>query len=263
MKHVKPEAYLVAQPSVDYDALAAYLLEVGVEDPEGSVINHMPANDGEALVMIGGKLCYRSWEPGLNSNVTKIREDAGEYLGNILKSGHGSVLEHANYSFILHNVSRVLTHELVRHRAGMAYSQESLRFVRLDDLPFWFPDWAVLDSELLQRSMHLLAKMEDHQRWMADHFGLDDEGVPFSEKKHKTSFMRRFAPEGVATGILATINVRALRHIIYMRTALGAEEEIRLVMDQVAEKALEAVPNLMQDYSPNEHREWIPEFLKV
>ena len=43
---------------------------------------------------------------------------------------------------MLHNVSRVATHELVRHRAGVAVSQESLRFVRLDDLPFWFPEWA-------------------------------------------------------------------------------------------------------------------------
>lgn len=200
---------------------------------------------------------------GLNANVTKIREDPEEYLGNILKSGHGSVLEHANYSFILHNVSRVLTHELVRHRAGVAVSQESLRFVRLTDLPFWFPDWAKADALLLERSMDLLSHMEDHQRWMAEHFNLDGEGVAFSTKKHLTSFMRRFAPEGVATGMLVTINVRALRHIIAMRTALGAEEEIRLVFDQVAEKALEAVPNLMQDYSPNENREWIPEFFKV
>ncbi len=174
-----------------------------------------------------------------------------------------SVLEHANYSFIFHNVSRVFTHEMVRHRAGVAVSQESMRFVRLTDIPFWFPDWAHADSELMERSMSLLHTMEEHQRWMADRFGLDDEGVPFHEKKHKTSFMRRFAPDGVATGMLCTINVRALRHIIYMRTALGAEEEIRLVMDAVAEKSLEAVPNLMQDYSPNEDREWVPTWLKV
>ena len=46
------------------------------------------------------------------------------------------------FSFVLHNVSRVVTHELVRHRPGTAVSQESLRFVRLTDIPFWFPDWA-------------------------------------------------------------------------------------------------------------------------
>ena len=81
----------------------------------------------------GGRLCYRSWEPGLNPNVTKVRTDQDEYLRNILKQKHGSVLEHISYSFVFHNVSRVLTHELVRHRAGTAISQESMRFVRLDD----------------------------------------------------------------------------------------------------------------------------------
>ncbi len=75
--------------------------------------------------------------------------------------------------------------------------------------------------------------------------------------------MRRFAPDGVATGMLCTINVRSIRHIVYMRTALGAEEEIRLVMDDVANLALKATPNLMQDYTPNENQEWVPEFLKI
>ena len=64
---------------------------------------------------------------GANPNVSKVRADRREYFANILRSAHGSVLEHANYSFALRNVSRVLTHELVRHRAGSAFSQESLR----------------------------------------------------------------------------------------------------------------------------------------
>ena len=93
----------------------------------------------------------RPWAPGLNANVSKVREDSAEYLRNILKSGHGSVLEHANFTFLFHNVSRVFTHELVRHRAGAAYSQESMRFVRLTDIPFWFPDWAKADKELMPK----------------------------------------------------------------------------------------------------------------
>ena len=282
-----------------------YLALVGGESSADRV-QGVQAPDGEALVEFGGRLCYRSWEPGLNANVTKVREDSMEYLGNILKSGHGSVTEHANFSFVLHNISRVLTHEIVRHRAGAAYSQESMRFVRLTDIPFWFPEWARLgDTELMERSVVLLHAMEDHQTWMADHFDLDamkrcpdcqgkgkvwvparDAGVdepnngferpcmkcegsgevskvPFSEKKHKTSFMRRFAPDGVSTGILCTFNIRTIRHIVYMRTALGAEEEIRLVADDIARLAEEAFPNLMQDYAVNEYQEWVPDFIKV
>lgn len=260
----RPEVFLVAYPTLDWAEIRRYLREVGGEALEwADRVQPSGLSDGEALVEFGGRLCYRSWAPGLNVNVSRIRTDSHDYLGNILESHHGSVIEHANYSFVMHNVSRVFTHELVRHRAGAAYSQESMRFVRLDDIPFWFPEWARDDPDVMARSIDLLEQMERHQRWMAQHFGLDDPGVPFSEKKAKTSFMRRFAPDGVATGVLCTMNIRTLRHVIYMRTAFGAEEEIRLVMDDVAYQCLEKFPDLMQDYSPNENREWIPEWIKV
>ena len=68
-------------------------------------------NSGELIVEFAGRACYRSWEPGLNPNVTKIRTDQREYFANILRSGHGSVLEHASYSFALRNVSRVFCYD--------------------------------------------------------------------------------------------------------------------------------------------------------
>lgn len=260
----KPEVFLVASPTLDWPVIRKYLASVDERALEwADRIEASDLSDGEALVELGGRLCYRSWTEGLNPNVRQVRRDSTAYLGNILSSHHGSVIEHANYSFVLHHVSRVLTHELVRHRVGAAYSQESMRFVRLDDIPFWFPEWAREDPDVMARSLDLLHQMEAHQRWMADHFGLDDPTVAFSEKKAKTSFMRRFAPDGVATGILATWNIRTLRHIIYMRTALGAEEEIRLVLDEVARLCADRFPDLMQDYDPNENREWIPTWIKV
>jgi thymidylate synthase (FAD) len=172
------------------------------------------------------------------------------------------VLEHASFSFVLHNVSRVTTHELVRHRPGTAISQESLRFVRLNDIPFWFPDWARKDDELMARATALLEQMEQFQLWMADHFGLDDDGVPFHEKKHKTSFMRRFAPDGVATGLLWTANVRALRHTIEARTDPGAEEEIRLIFGKIGQLMQAEAPALFGDYTV-EDGSWIPRWRKV
>jgi thymidylate synthase (FAD) len=268
MRMTEPEVFLVARPQIDWDEVGAYLKEVGGESwltrlADQRLISEIEQDPADLLVEIGGRLCYRSWEPGLNANVSKVREDSGEYLDNVLKSGHGSVLEHANYSFVFHNVSRVFTHELVRHRAGMAYSQESMRFVRLTDIPFWFPEWAREDEVLMERSRILLSFMEEHQVWMADHFGLDDEGVPFAEKKAKTSFMRRFAPDGVSTGILATGNIRALRHEITMRTAEGAEEEIRLIFDRVAEIMQEEAPLLFKDYTRTTTGEWLTPYVKV
>jgi thymidylate synthase (FAD) len=214
------------------------------------------------LVEFAGRLCYRSWKPGLNPNVTKVRADHAGYLRNILKQGHGSVLEHVSWSFVFHNVSRVFTHELVRHRAGTAISQESMRYVRLEDIGFWVPEW-VDDPHVLEQISVFLARAEWLQRFLAIKFGLDDPGTPFSEKKHKTSFMRRFAPDGVATGIMWTANVRELRHVIEARTALGAEEEIRLVFAEVARIMKDEAPALFGDFTEQENGAWVPEWSKV
>jgi len=261
MRSVQPEVFLVARPEIDYPSLAAYLQQVG---GEGWLqrLDRGDLDDAQNLAEFAGKICYRAWEPGLNPNVSKVRNDHEKYLANILASAHGSVLEHASFSFVLHNVSRVATHELVRHRPGVAISQESLRFVRLADIPFWFPDWALADAELMKRSTALLEQMEEFQRWMADHFGLDEDSVPFHEKKHKTSFMRRFAPDGVATGLLWTANIRTLRHTIEARTDSGAEEEIRLLFGKIGDLMRAEAPALFGDYTV-EDGAWIPRWRKV
>lgn len=261
MRAVEPQVHLIGRPDLDYDEIAAYLSDVGGESWLERV-DRGELDDAQNLAEFAGRICYRSWEPGLNPNVTRIRTDQDKYLQNILASAHGSVLEHVSFNFVFHNVSRVATHELVRHRAGVAVSQESLRFVRLDDLPFWFPDWAQQDAELMSRAQGLLEQIEEFQRWMAGHFGLDDEGVPFAEKKAKTSFMRRFAPEGLGTGLVWTANIRTLRHVIENRTAPGAEEEIRLLFGKVGELMVKEAPALFGDYTI-EDGAWVPGWRKV
>ncbi len=117
MRSVQPEVFLVAQPAIDYDQLAAYLREVGGEQwLERLDRGDLPAGDGHAsdaenLAEFAGKMCYRAWEPGLNPNVRRVRNDHQAYLQNILKQAHGSVLEHASFTFVLHNVSRVFCYD--------------------------------------------------------------------------------------------------------------------------------------------------------
>jgi thymidylate synthase (FAD) len=262
MRSVQPEVFLVARPSIDYGELAAYLREVGGTGWLERLDRGESASDAENIAEFAGKMCYRAWEPGLNPNVSRVRNDHDAYLRNILKQSHGSVLEHASFTFVLHNVSRVLTHELVRHRPGTAVSQESLRFVRLDDIPFWFPDWAREDPELMKRATAVVEQLEEFQHWMAGHFGLDEEGTAMHEKKHKTSFMRRFAPDGVGTGVVWTANIRTLRHTIEARTDPGAEEEIRLVFSRIGELMRAEAPALFGDYEITDGA-WVPQWRKV
>jgi thymidylate synthase (FAD) len=215
---------------------------------------------GELLVEFAGRTCYRSWEPGLNPNVTRVRTDRREYFENLLRSYHGSVLEHANYSLVFHDVSRVFTHELVRHRAGSAFSQESLRYVRLTDIGFRLPP--VLEP-IRDKVLSLVERLEEFQVSSAEELGLDDEGVPFHVKKEVTSALRRLAPIGLSTDIIWTANVRTLRHVIEMRTAPGAEEELRLVFDQVAQVMRQEAPDLFQDFRRQDDGSWVPEYRKV
>lgn len=276
MKETKPQVYLVARPSVDYLTLANFIKSQGGDDYAHRLLRDMsiPGTVGistpgtvvrdaaAALIEAAGRLCYRSWEPGLNRNVTKVRTDRENYLANILAQRHGSVLEHAQYTFIFENVSRVLTHELVRHRVGVGISQESLRYVRLtENLPFWVPDWAGEDEELQQRVREFIGVSEDMQQWLTSHFDIDSK--PFHEKKRLTSFMRRFAPEGLTTSIMWSANIRTLRHVIETRTALGAEEEVRFVFGEVARKMVNEVPELFGDFEETAHGEWVPKWSKV
>ncbi len=262
MRDVQPQVYLVSAPALDYEEIEEYLKDVGGESWLERIYREGD-DDAQNLVEFAGRFCYRSWEPGLNPNVTRIRTEQKDYLENILSSQHGSVLEHAQFTFALHNVSRVFTHEQVRHRVGTAISQESLRFVRLDDLSFWFPDWAKEDDELHEKALRLIGQMEDFQMWMAEHFGLDDDGRTFAYKKARTSFMRRFAPEGLATGMVWSANIRTLRHTIETRTAEGAEEEIRIVFDKIGQIMRQECPLLFGDYEVNDAGAWIPGWRKV
>lgn len=249
MKLVTPSVHLISRPQIDWWALTKYLeSEIGVKTDWGdSRVGRIP--EGEALIEFMARLCYRSFEAGLNPNVTKIRENRADYFDNILSSRHGSVLAHAHYSFVFHNVSRVFTHEIVRHSAGTDISQESLRYVRLDNIKMWLPDWAEKDSKLIAQLIPIVENLEKFQRWMAEHFKLDDPGTSFHEKKIKTSFMRRLAPEGLATSIGMTFNVRALRHILETRYTSQAEEEMSVVMPLLFDIMKKECPILFNDYT--------------
>jgi thymidylate synthase (FAD) len=257
-----PTVHLIARPALNVGGMRAYLADVGgetwlerrLEEADGA------PNAGELLVEFGGRACYRSWEPGLNPNVTRVRTDQREYFENILSSAHGSVLEHANYSFALRSVSRVATHEIVRHRAGSAFSQESLRYVRLTDIGFRVPPAL---EPVRDKVIDIVEQLEELQVSAAQELGIDADGVPFHVKKEVTSALRRIAPIGLSTDIIWTANVRTLRHVIEMRTAPGAEEELRLIFGQVADIMRAEAPGLFQDFARNGDGTWAPRYSKV
>ena len=219
-------------------------------------------NDTEFLIEVSGRMCYKSYGVGLNPNVTKIREDSRDYVTNVLAKGDGSILEHATVTFAFLNVSRVCSHEIVRHRAGTAISQESLRYVRPRDVSCWVPpDLQKISSEF-EEAVQAITK-QYHE--LESKFDWDK--MSFEEKKRVTSALRRILPDGMATNMVWSANHRTLRWVIEMRTDPSAEVEIRKVFGQVAEILIQDYPLLYGDFSkkllPDGTFQYTPEYSKV
>ena len=240
---VEPKVFLIGETQANPEGISALLEHYGVPDWTSDA-----ESASERLIEIYGRCCYRSFGTGLNPNITRVRKTNKSYLTNTLEKGDGSIFEHAVANFFFADVSRVFTHELVRHRAGTAMSQESLRYARLTDVN-WYAPVAIRESvegmEIYARTMEQLAQLQTE---LAELFEIDEGDTSMPRKKELTSAFRRVLPIGLATNIGWSANMRAIRHVIEQRTAPWAEEEIRLVFGQVAEIAIERWANIFADY---------------
>jgi thymidylate synthase (FAD) len=248
MHTVKPKVFKIAQTTLDYDGLEAMLNEQEWMTPHVETLIHDAQHgdvvEAEVLTELSGRICYRSFAPGLNPNVTKIRTDSKEYIRNTLEKGDGSIFEHASVTFAFINVSRIFTHELVRHRVGVAISQESMRYVRITDIGMWMPD----ELSAPQRAVfeEAVGVAEDFYKNLEASVPWDAMTMP--QKKAATSALRRIVPGGIATNIIWTTNHRNLRHVLEMRTDPAAEIEIRMVFDEVGRLCKETWPLIYQDF---------------
>jgi thymidylate synthase (FAD) len=82
---------------------------------------------------------------------------------------------------------------------------------------------------------------------IAERLGLDNPQMPFALKKKLQSAIRRLLPNGMGNHIIVTANHRAWRHILEARGSLGAEEEIRNIVFEVARQLEEKFPAIYQD----------------
>jgi thymidylate synthase (FAD) len=223
---------------------------------------HLQPNESEFLIELAGRTCYKSFGVGLNPNVTTIRDNPRDYITNVLEKGDGSILEHATVTFAFLDVSRIFTHELVRHRAGTAISQESLRYVRPRDIDLWLPPDLQPASKQFYESIQEITK---HYHDLEALFDWDE--MTFEQKKRLTSALRRILPAGIATNIIWTANHRTIRWVIEMRTDPSAEVEIRKVFGKVAEICISDYPLLYSDFTcrelPDGTRQYAPKFSKV
>lgn len=209
-------------------------------------------NEEAELVQLAGQLCYLSF----GEKRTPFAEN-DKYIQRILEAGHGSVLEHSSFSVLLYGIDRACTHELVRHRAGMAYSQVSQRYVGGEHLRFVLPFEYQGHDELMERFRR---KCERDATYYAEQTELLKTVIPQYEGETATDWRKRIQscareglPNSTEAPILVTGNARAWRHVFGMRCGMKADVRIRRPMVEALKVLREKSENLFADFEITKH----------
>ncbi len=234
---VEPTVYVLGRQVVNDAELERFLSDHGVSWQTDTEIA------SELLCETAGRGCYMSFaKPLPGGNAT--------YLGHIKEVGHGSVLEHAVWNLLFTGVSRSLTHELVRHRAGMGYSQLSQRYVDESIAEYVEPAVIAADAEL--HRLWLESVSQSHKAYMALAEKLQEKYVSEPDKTARRKAARQAArsvlPNATETKIFVTANARALRHFLEQRGSRHAEPEIRQLANKLLDVLVQESPNLFGDY---------------
>ena len=261
----RPKIYLVTKPSVNWEQVALFLADEKLPGIPESI--RAGEDESNAIIEISARLCYMSFGRG--------RRDIAEFIHNLLSSKDGSVFEHVNYGFVFTGISRSLTHELVRHRAGFAFSQRSQRYVDEKEADFVVPP--ALQNEH-NHSKETKQVFEEALRSASDSYNMLVEKLAdilprdnFSANTDRRKAIRQAArsvlPNATETKIFTTANVRSWRHFIEMRGAIFADWEIRYLALEVLDILQVEAPLLFGDFKvsdlPDGTRIAVPEHSKV
>ncbi len=195
------------------------------------LLNHTP--DPERAIATAARLCYAP-VGAAELMETMPEERVKSVLATIMRSGHFSTLEHASYTFAIDGVSRVLTHQLVRHRLA-SFNQQSQRYVKFDGgFPFVTPP-TIEASEEANAVFHALMKSADeaYQQLLAA-------GIPAEDA-------RFVLPNAAETKIVTTMNVRELLHFFELRCCNRAQWEIRELACRMLELVRPTAPFIFMD----------------
>ena len=232
----EPQVFLLARQTFQPEIAEQFI------ESEGMTWETDTPSAAEQVVEFGGRVCYMSFGKGRKTN--------REYIGNILESKHGSVIEHAVWTFLITGISRSLTHELIRHRAGFSYSQLSQRYVDETTADFVEPDAIAANPEA--HALFEEAIMQARTAYIKLVELLDAQFVHVTNKTLRRKMARQAAravlPNATETKIVVTANARAWRHFIEMRASEFAEPEIRKLAITILRALQQEAPNLFGDY---------------
>ena len=206
-------------------------------------ISVMPFNEVEIVDKLYSacRTCYAEGTP--QEQYAKTQEELTGATGwekkwklirHVLDSGHHSVLEHASFTFFISGVSRALSHQLVRHRIGVSYSQQSQRYCAFEDgFNYVIPPSISKDPELLGKFKELMTQINDTYQY-------------FLEKEIPAEDARMVLPNACTTNLTVSINLRALMHFCEERMCTCAQGEIRQMARSMAKLITDKIPELKE-----------------
>lgn len=215
--------------------------------------------DGEKLIASAAKLCYSSI--GIGQIEDNLDEKSTEkFLEMLMGLGHESPIEHVNFTFGVEGVSRTLTHQLVRHRIG-SYSQQSQRYVKLDQFEYIIPPSVEGDSQAKKIFIEAMEKDQEYYNKITDilfnkHFskylkqGLEENKARQKAEKQAIEDARYVFPNACETKIVFTMNSRSLLNFFRLRCCNRAQWEIRELAIKMLKKVKNVYPALFKNAGP-------------
>ncbi len=209
------------------------------------------AKDAGTLAEIAGRLCYWSFKkprPGGHA----------AYMARIIEEGHGSILEHAHFNFIITGVSRTFSHELVRHRLA-SYSQLSQRYFEETECAFICPPKTLRNARWFDRWLDVMDKCYESYLIQIDDMRaegntIDEDPIPSRDlRKAILGEARSMLPNAIETKVVLSANARCIRGILDQRASKHADQEIRRVAYKLYDLVYGQAPSLFADYQKEEH----------
>lgn len=202
------------------------------------LLSHTPQPDD--VVTASARLCYS--DESAYDIVKNVDEKTKKGLiKHLLVSGHTSTFEHVSFTFSIEGVSRVLTHQLIRHRIGCSYSQKSQRYNTES-----FSDDVIIYPDSIKNSSDEIKKLyyNSFKRSFDDYQKLLDMGI-------KKEDARYVLPHGWETKIVVTMNARALHHFFNLRLCRRSQDEIRELAKKMLIEVRKVAPILFEKAGPD------------
>ncbi len=186
----------------------------------------------ERVVAMAARLCYSA--SGAEELAEKLSdEQVKKMVKKMVALGHASTIEHVSFTFGIEGVSRVLTHQLVRHRIA-SYDQQSQRYVAAHGFQYITPHTIAENPEAKAKFDHLLEEIRK------TYDELTDLGIPKEDARYVLA-------NAAETKILVTMNARTLLHFFNLRCCLRAQWEIREMAYKMLEEVKKVAPTLFHN----------------